>query len=165
MDLIKFKTNLLFYKIYKNIASGSDYLNWGFSLLENDVESESLFKLSSMSKADSLFIFEDFFYKLLEEMGLKRPTDEETVEAHIILMCQEIINQKSDLLKIASDIFREVVELHYPDDLVVWLEINDAIDRVIYDNEGEKQNEDALRKRIIYEAKKYLSIQEAEDII
>jgi len=164
MDLIKFKTNLLFYKIYKSIASGSDYLNWSFSLLEDDVESESLFKLSSMNKADSLFIFEDFFYKSLEEMELKIPTVEETIGALVILICQAIVNQKSDPFKIVSDIFREVVELHYPDDLIVWLELSNAIDTIIYDNEDEKSNEDELKKRIIDEAKKYLAIQEAEDI-
>lgn len=56
------------------------------------------------------------------------------------------------------------IEIDYPADLSVWVNFDDGIDRIIYNDEYYKPDEKELKKQIELEAKNYLAAQDVENI-
>ncbi|WP_337100102.1 hypothetical protein [Paenibacillus sp. YIM B09110] len=163
MSIVQFDTNVLFYRIYKSVISPEDYLNWSYSMLRSGIESKSLLMLSSMNSSDNIFSFEDYFNKSFSEVELHKPTFMESARSYITLLCTEIVNSKRDVFEVTKEIFKISVDLEYPEDLSVWLELDDNVDWIVYDNKALKQDESVVRQMIIKEAKRYLATQEVED--
>jgi hypothetical protein len=146
------KTLLLFYKNHKNSVSGFDYIAWAQNMLEYDFESDSLYKLSSLDKSENLFKIEDYFNRVIFELGIERPNFEKCARVQISLHCIEIIENLRDPFDVVRDIFKISVELCHPIYLSIWIELDDGIDRIIYDDEHYKPDEIELRNRIIEES-------------
>jgi hypothetical protein len=163
VNTIQYETNLISYKIYKGSARPDDFLNWSYALIEYGVESKFLYMLASMNSSENIFLFENYFNKSFLELKLTKPTFIESARSYITFLCSEIINNKRDSFDITKDIFKVTVELDYPEELSAWVNIDDNVDWIIYDNKGLKQEESVVRHMIFEEAKRFLAIQEDED--
>ncbi|WP_121613584.1 hypothetical protein [Mesobacillus foraminis] len=149
------ETNVLFYKIHKGTVSTEDYVNWSHSLLEKNVSSPSLNILSSFSFDDNLFEVEVYFKRALEELAIKEPTFEICARAYIGLLANRIIiaNDYTKIFDFAHKIFQIVAtELYLSDDLSVWFEISEMIDRLDFNDKSFVVNEDDIISRIKNEA-------------
>jgi hypothetical protein len=149
------ETNVLFYKIHKGTVSTEDYVNWSYSLLEKNISSLSLNILSSFSFDDNLFEVEVYFKRALDEMAIKEPTFEICARAYIGFLANKIIKayEQTVIYDLADMIFQIVAtELDNTDDLSVWLEISELIDRLGYDDQPLILNEHDVIERIKNEA-------------
>ncbi|WP_121614165.1 hypothetical protein [Mesobacillus foraminis] len=150
------ETNVLFYKIHKGTVSTEYYVNWSQSLLEKNASSPSLNILSSFSFDDNLFEVEVYFKRALEELAIEEPTFEICARAYIGLLANRIIkaNDYTKIFDLAHMIFQIVAtELYRSDDLSVWFEISEMIDRLDFDDKSFVLNEDDVLLRIKYEAR------------
>lgn len=156
-DLLTKETNLIQYKRYKNWITTTDYLKWANSLAVADIDSITLYKILSMDFNESLFSFEDYFNKFLFELGISIPVYEECARTYLYYLCKEIISNSRNTNDIVKDILKVVSELDYPEDLITWVNIDEDLDRIMYDDQYHKPNEVEVRKQIILEAKKYIA--------
>ncbi|HZG86683.1 hypothetical protein [Paenibacillus sp.] len=158
-------TKELYYKIYKNIDNGQDYLNWSFACIDYGLEGKFVLQLASLKSTESLFIFKEYFDRAMREMDFEIPTFEECSLAYMVKYCNEILSNTSrDIFDIVKDIFNVVVlDLDRAAEYSVWLELDDGIDRIRYDDEYFKPDEEELKNRIIEEARILLATQNVED--
>ncbi|MDV2581588.1 hypothetical protein [Alkalibacillus haloalkaliphilus] len=149
------QTNALFYKIQKGIVSVEDYVNWSFSLLEKNVSSPSLNIIASLSQDENIFEVEDYFKKALTELGIQHPTFETSARGYIAYLASDILECKSlpKKFELAYKIFRIVMEIQYPKDLMEWFHINEMVDQLRYDNLHIEFNEKDVKSKIENEAK------------
>jgi len=158
-------TKELYYKIYKNIENSQDYLKWSFTLIDNGFEEKSLLQLASLKSTESLFVFKEYFDKAIREMNIRIPTFEECSLAFLVKYCNEILNENPrDIFDIVKNIFNVVVQdLDRAPEFSIWLELDDGIDRIRYDDEYYKPDEGELRDRIIEQAGILIAAQDVED--
>ena len=129
------KTNSLLYKILKETVSTEDYVNWAHNLLENEVSSPSINIISSFSKVENIFQVEVYFKRALNELEIEKPVFEICARSYINYLANKIVeeNNHSIIYDLAYKIYRIVsLDLHYPDDLMVWYEISELIDEIRY---------------------------------
>ncbi|MGO4376537.1 hypothetical protein AB4Z21_38440, partial [Paenibacillus sp. MCAF20] len=81
---------------------------------------------------------------------------------YISYLCTEIINSKRDSFEVARDIFKVSVDLEHPSDLSPWIELDDNIDWIVYDDKRFKREESEVRQMIIEEAERYLKCSKIE---
>lgn len=154
------KTNALFYLIHKGTVSTEDYVNWSHYLLENEVSSTSAKIISSFSFDDSIFEVEVFFKRALNELEIRKPTFEVCSRAYICHLADKIKQEDNHLktFDLAYVIFHIVSDLHYPDDLLEWYELSEAIDELRYGDTTAKFNRDKVITRIKNEANVLLGL-------
>jgi len=163
VNTFQYETNVMFYRIYKSIAKPEDFLKWSYVMLANGLESKSLLMLASMNTSENIFLFENYFNKSFSELDLTKPKIIESTRSYLTYLCSEIVNNNRDSFEVTKDIFKILVELDYPENLLVWMQLDDNVDWIIYDNKALKQEESVVRQMIIEEAKRYLATQEDED--
>ncbi|WP_256816277.1 hypothetical protein [Cytobacillus sp. Bac17] len=96
-----------------------------------------------------------YFKRALEELAIKEPTFEICARAYIGLLANRIIkaNDYPKIFDLAHMIFQIVAtELDSSDDLSVWFEISEMIDRVDFDDKSFVLNEYDVISRIKNEA-------------
>jgi len=157
-------TENLYYRIHKDTALGFDYLEWAYKLLEADQESVSLKKLASLNKRESIFVFQDYLNRALNEIGLGIPKFEDCARSKVEELCRELVHDTRDIFEVTKEIFKVTCEIGYPLDLSIWIELDDGVDRLLFDDEYYKPNEKELKERIKSEAKAFVASREVEDI-
>lgn len=156
---VEMETNVLFYKIYKGTVSTEDYVNWSYSLIERNVTSPSLNILSSFTSNDNIFEVEIYFNKTINELRIKKPIFEVCARAYIGLLANRIINvnDHKEIFDLTDMIFQIVaMELDYPNELYIWYELSEMIDRLDFDYAARDFNEDDVISRIKQEADTFL---------
>ena len=134
-------TSLLFYKIQKGTISTGDYISWSHSLLGEGISSPSLTILSSCSSTDNIFEIESYFRRTLEELQIEQPTFEAGARARIESLAMKIMESEDDdhryIYHLTDRIFKVVIELNYPEDLISWIELSELMDRVDYNYDND----------------------------
>lgn len=123
------------YKIHKGTITAGDYIAWSHQVLEQNIASPSVNIIASLALNTSLFEVEDYFQKALTELQLELPAIESSSRATIALLASEILKEENEaqLAELAQGIFRIVVDLHYPEDLIGWYDISEMQDQLTYD--------------------------------
>ncbi|WP_079478693.1 hypothetical protein [Halobacillus salinus] len=130
------ETAVLFYKIEKEMVTAEDYVMWAYSMLEKGFSSPSLGILASFDKGSNLFEVEGYFHKSCRELEIDTaPGYEVCARAYMRVLAEEIgkREQPSEVYELAYEMFHIVRELDYPEDLMVWYDISEKIDGVLYD--------------------------------
>ncbi len=148
-------SNALFYKIQKESVTTEDYIKWSHFLLANQISTPSLNIISSLSFDDNIFEVEDFFKRALKEIGIQAPTFETSARAYIAYLAINILEDVNSpkIFDLAYKIYRIVVELQYPEDLMEWYNISEMIDQLEYDDVPLEFNNDEVIIKIKNEAK------------
>ncbi|WP_374966158.1 hypothetical protein [Lysinibacillus sp. RS5] len=147
----------MFYKIYQNQnVKADDYINWAFSMLENNCSSFSLNILSSLREPLNIFEVEDYFGRALSEMELQEPSYEECARYYILHLSEKILQDKNNAVDIVYDINTVIRDIDYPEDLEEWFIISDMIDEFHYGGNNFKLTKDELIATIMNEAKSQL---------
>ncbi|OAB42343.1 hypothetical protein [Paenibacillus antarcticus] len=157
-------TRAVFYMIHKGNATTLDYLKWACRMMEDDQESKSLYMLASMEESENIFKYQDYFNRSLSELGITIPDFEDCAREIIRELCLEIVNKTRDPFEVTRDIFKVTIEIDYPADLSVWINLDDGIDRITYDDEYYRPDERELKEQIELEAKNYSAAQDVENI-
>jgi hypothetical protein len=96
-----------------------------------------------------------YFNRTINELGIKKPDLEVCARAYIGLLANRIkqVNDHTEIFNLADLIFQIVaMELDRSDDLDVWFEISEMIDRLDFDDQSFVLNEDDVISRIKKEA-------------
>ncbi|QOY34757.1 hypothetical protein AWH56_018800 [Anaerobacillus isosaccharinicus] len=149
-------TEILYYKKFKGIEKPLDYVNWAFSMLENEISTTSLNILASLREPLNIFEVEDYFERALDELSMKEPSYEQCAKYHIRYLLRQIIDDKNNAMNFAYEIYEVVRELFTNEELETWYEISEMIDDFRYGDNIKKLTQDFLITIIVQEAKKQL---------
>ncbi|WP_078414237.1 hypothetical protein [Priestia abyssalis] len=149
-------TLILFYKIHQGDVEPIDYTNWALEMLENDCSSFSLNILSSLRKPLNIFEVEDYFRRALRELDLQEPSYEESAVYYIQHLSKKILEDESNAIDTAYEIYGVYRDLDYPEELSEWYYISEMIDDFRYGDNQSKLSKVALIMTIVKEAKNQL---------
>ena len=152
-------SHTLVYKIHKGIVSVEDYIMWSHTLLQNNVSSNSLNIIASLAPNHNLFEVEDYFKKALNELQMELPVIEPSSRAYIALLATRILKEENGakLFDLAQEIFRIVVDLQHPEDLIEWYKISEMLDRLKYDTAPLEFSKDDVKAKMKEEARRFLT--------
>ena len=153
------ESQILAFKIHKGTVSVEDYIAWSHSLLEKNVSSPSVNIIASFPPNASLFEVEDYFQKALKELQFELPAIEPSSRAYIAFLATEIMKEENEvqLAEFAHEIFRIVVDLQYPEDLLAWYNISEMLDRLTYDTVPLDFTKDDVKAKMKEEARRILA--------
>ncbi|WEA41353.1 hypothetical protein [Lysinibacillus fusiformis] len=124
----------LFYKIYQNHKDikSADYINWAFTMLEDNCSSFSLNILASLREPLNIFEVEVYFRRALSEIELQEPSYEECARDNILHLSEKILQDKNNVFEIVYDINTVIRDIDYPEDLKEWFIISEMVDGFHY---------------------------------
>ena len=106
------------YKALGQIAmggGGSEYkCTWAMSLLEQGVDTPNLAILATLLKPINEFEADDYFNRVLKELNIERPKDEEAIEGYAKVLMKEVAEGSLAPETGASMIYSTNVKLDYP---------------------------------------------------
>lgn len=148
----------LFYKIYQNHKDikSADYINWAFTMLEDNCSSFSLNILASLREPLNIFEVEDYFRRALSEMELQEPSYEECARYYILHLSEKILQDKKNVFEIVYDINLVIRDIDYPEDLKEWFIISDMVDEFQYGGNDFNLTKEEVITAIMDEAKNQL---------
>ncbi|WML34330.1 hypothetical protein [Clostridium sp. OS1-26] len=147
-------TDILFYKIYKQSVCVDDYINWAYSMLGNNIESEEICIISSFTKSDNIFEVEEYFHKALKNLEVEEPSFDSCSRSYIKHLSEKILNNNEEIFDLAYDIYHIVASLDYPEELMEWYEISEMIDSINYNTfYNEYFTRSDVEEKIIQQAK------------
>jgi len=152
-------SHTLVYKIHKGIVSVEDYVAWAYTLLQNNVSSNSVNIIASLAPNHNLFEVEDYFQRALNELQMELPTIEPSSRAYIALLATKILKEGNDIeiFNLAKEIFNIVSDLQYPEDLIEWYNISEMVDCIEYDKSPLDFNKEDIKSKIKEESRHLLS--------
>ncbi|WP_313893952.1 hypothetical protein [Psychrobacillus sp.] len=150
------ETKMLYYKIFEKKVEPVDYVNWAIKMLENSDTSTSLNILSSLSETLNIFEVEDYFYRAVRELGMEEPSQVECSKYYFWYLLKQIIDNESNAINYAYEIYQVVREEFVSEELNVWYEISEMIGDYRYGDNVEGITRESLITTIVKEAKKQL---------
>lgn len=151
------ETKMLYYKIFEKKVEPVDYVNWAIKMLENSDTSTSLNILSSLSETLNIFEVEDYFHRAVRELGMEEPSHDECCKYYFWYLLKQIIDNESNAINYAYEIYQVVREEFVSEELNVWYEISEMIDDYRYGDNVEGITRKSLIKSIVKEAEKQLN--------
>ncbi|MCX2524439.1 hypothetical protein [Larsenimonas rhizosphaerae] len=117
------------YKMLGQVAmcsGGSEYkIAWAMSLLEQGVASPNLDILATLSKPVNEFEADDYFNRVLTELGILWPGDEAAIEGYAKVISLEVIEGQISPESGASRMYALYAPLNYPDPLHEFSSLDD----------------------------------------
>ncbi len=138
-------------RISKGEADATEYVDWAIEQLVKGIETPSVKILASFMKPLYKPELEEYFYKSLDELGWGFPPFIENARICVKYLAEKILDGSLEPIKGAHEIYTYVRDLNYPEDLIVWLEIDDYIDERVYNSIYQMRDEELI-ERIIREA-------------
>lgn len=136
-----------------------DYADWAVGMLESGSDSKSLRILAGLTKTDSCFEAEEYFRKAISEIGISEPTKEKAFHDYAVYCAERIVDEKIDIRNGVKRLYSLCVEADYPKWLMIWFELDDALDDVFYRNEPYSYpglTEANMKEKVIEEAKRFI---------
>jgi hypothetical protein len=142
-------------------SGGSEHkIAWAMSMLEQGVETESLAILATLLKPVNEFEADDYFNRVLGELGIERPNAEAAIEGYAKVLTKEVFeNQLSPELG-AAMIYAANVRLGYPSSFGEFTVLEDEWYCECINGWSKQQRKDEIVKacREAYEALSYPSV-------
>jgi len=118
-------------EIVKLLAARSfrteDLPDWAINCLEKGFDSKSLRMLASMSKWDSPSELGNYFQRSLKELGWDKIEERDYLMRYAEILAKEIVEDKTDPIKAALEIYGILKTLDYPAELYNFIEIDEMI--------------------------------------
>lgn len=135
------------------MATYDRYIDWAISCLESGIDSKNIRILASLQKPLYPSEVEDYFNRSLKDLGWELPNPKECVIEYARSFAGEILSGRVSPLEGCRKIYRVVVALQYPRELMAWLYLDEGLEPETYrDLEGKE-----LDEAIIKEARRFIS--------
>lgn len=151
------ETKMLYYKIFEKKVEPVDYVNWAIKMLENSDTSTSLNILSSLSENLNIFEVEGYFHRAVRELGIEESSQDECSKYYFCYLLKQIIDNESNAINYAYEIYQVVREEFVNEELNIWYEISEMIDDYRYGDNVEGITRESLITTIVKVAKKKLN--------
>ena len=151
----------LFYKKTQGEIEAKDYVEWAYSMVENQYTSSALNILAFLEEPINIFEVEQLFQRVIGELTLDEPTYAEQVNAQIQYLLQQIITNQESAMDYAYDLYKVYVKsFGYEDDkTMIWLYLTDMIDDLKYGDNVNNYTKNSVERSILQAAKEQLNEQ------
>ncbi|HEX8141305.1 MAG TPA: hypothetical protein VF553_01840 [Pyrinomonadaceae bacterium] len=137
---------------YMELVTHEEYVEWAVSCLESGIDSKNIRILASLQKPLYSSEVEDYFKRSLRDLGWELPDRKECIIEYARSFAKEILSGQVSPLEGCRKIYRIVVDLQYPRELMSWLYLDEGLEPGTYrDLEGKE-----LDEAIIKEARRFI---------
>ncbi|HEX8607680.1 MAG TPA: hypothetical protein VF679_03450 [Pedobacter sp.] len=112
--------------------SASDYVDWAGEMLMQGYDSHSLRILASLDKLAGTYETEDYFLRSIKELDFIIPDSETAIRGYACATAQQIIDEKITGQQGVRALYKICVATQYERDFIIWLELDDALDSLLY---------------------------------
>ncbi|WP_444892124.1 hypothetical protein ACJJIE_10365 [Microbulbifer sp. TRSA001] len=106
--------------------AGAEYkVAWAMTLLESGADTESLAELATFQPPFNEFEIDDYFGRVLKELAIARPPDDDSLMGYAKVIAQECVEGKIKPEIAASKLYSANVDLDYPEYLNHFTELED----------------------------------------
>lgn len=138
---------------YLGRATHEQCVDWAISCLESGIDSKNIRILASLRKPLYPSEVEDYLSRSLRDLGWKLPEPKEYIIEYGRSFAREILSGQVSPLEGCRKIYRIVVALQYPRELMPWLYLDEGLEpETCRDLEGKE-----LDEAIIKEARRFIS--------
>jgi hypothetical protein len=130
--LMHYLVTAIFGKKALHQLSTSDYVDWAGEMLVQGYDSYSLRILAGLDRFASPFEAEDYFLRSVKELGLSIPDSENAIRAYACVIAQQISEGEITSQEGVRALYKICIATEYERDFVVWLELDDALDNLLY---------------------------------
>lgn len=116
------------YKVLGLVAmysGGGHKVAWAMSLLEQGVDTKNLAVLATFIQPLNEFEVEDYFQRVLRELGIRQPCAEEAIEGYAKALAKEVIDGELAPEVGASMIYQANVQAGYPESFGEYTVLDD----------------------------------------
>ncbi|MGI3001482.1 hypothetical protein ACRTDJ_00005 [Shewanella algae] len=107
-------------------SGGSEHkISWAMYLLEQGIETEHLAILATLLNPVNEFEAEDYFNRVLSELDIKRPSDDDVLEGYAKVLAQDVVDGVLSPESGVSQIYAVNVQLGYPGTLGEYTVLED----------------------------------------
>lgn len=104
-----------------------DLSDWAINCLEKDFDSKSLRMLVSMWKWSPPSELDNYFQRSLKELGWDKIDKRDYLMRYAEILAREIIEDKTDPIKAALEIYDILKDLDYPSELYGFIEMDEMV--------------------------------------
>jgi hypothetical protein len=130
--LVNFETNSLLAGRYLGWLTYEEYVNWAVGCLESGLDSKNIRILASLRKPLYSSEVEDYFNRSLRDLGWHLPDRKECLMEYARGFAREIVAGAVSPLDGCRKIYRVVVSLQYPKDLMPWVYLDEGLEPDTY---------------------------------
>jgi hypothetical protein len=150
---MNFETIKLLAERHMDMATHEQYVDWAVSCLESGIDSKNISILASLQKPLYPSEVEDYFNRSLKDLGWELPERQECIIEYARSFAKEILSGQVSPPEGCSKIYRVVVALQYPRELMSWLYLDEGLEPETYRELRGKELDEA----IIKEARSFIS--------
>jgi hypothetical protein len=137
---------------YMGMATHEQYIDWAISCLESGIDSKNIRILASLQKPLYSSEIDDYFNRSLKDLGWELPEPKECIIEYARSFAKEIVAGQVGPLEGCRKIYRVVVALEYPRELMSWLYLDDGLEPgTCRDLQGQE-----LDEAIVKEARRFI---------
>ncbi len=122
----------IFGKLEITTLSTSDYVDWAGEMLVLGEDSRSLRILASLENQAPTYEAEGYFFRSLTELGIERPSREQAILGYAVELARSIIEEQINSELGVRMLYRVCVAAEYPREMIIWYELDDALDSLAY---------------------------------
>ena len=147
LQAVNSETNKLLAERYLGTATSEDFVDWAVACLESNLDSKNIRILASLQKPLHSSEVDDYFNRCLQDLGWTMPGRQECLLEYARSLAKQILSGDLTPVDGCRKMYRLVVALEYPRELMAWLYLDEGMDW----NYGELQGAD-LDNAILSEA-------------
>src|SRR5262249_40999699 len=125
-------TNNILAERYLGSATYEDYIDWAVKCLESGIDSKNIRILAALQRPLYSSEVEDYFKKSLNDLGWKLPSRRECLLAYARSLAEQILSGDISPLDGCSKIYKVVVALQYPREMMSWVYLDEGLDPETY---------------------------------
>ena len=110
----------------------SNYIDWAGEMLVQGYDSHSLRILAGLDGFISTFEAEDYFLRSIKELNLTVPDSDMAIRAFACAIAQRVIDGNITGQEGVRALYKICIATEYEKDFIVWLELDDALDSLLY---------------------------------
>lgn len=138
---------------HMGMATYEQYIDWAVSCLEAGIDSKNIRTLASLQKPLYSSEVEDYFNRSLKDLSWELPEPKECIIEYARSFAGEILAGQVTPLEGCRKIYRVVVVLAYPRELMPWLYLDEGLEPGTYRDLTGKELDEAILK----EARRFIS--------
>lgn len=129
---MNYETNKILAERYLGSATSEDFVGWAVACLESNVDSKNIRILASLEKPLYSSEVDDYFNRCLRDLGWTIPEPRECLLEYARCLAKQIVSRELTPVEGCRKMYRVVVALEYPRELMAWLYLDEGLDGANY---------------------------------
>lgn len=126
------RTNKLLAETHMGVVTSEDYVRWAVACLESDLDSKNIRILASLQKPLYSSEVDVYFKRCLQDLGWTMPEPRECLLNYARDVAQQIVTSELSPLDGCTKIYGIARALNYPQELMVWVYLDENLEPSTY---------------------------------